>query len=94
MYVKMVINMPTLYDSKKETSLIPNTLIERMFMSICTDEQMSVYLEKANSENPAIRASATAYASSKVERMFMFFRDKYIREGGDLEYLGYKIWNK
>lgn len=86
--------MPTLYDTKREAPLIPNTIIERMFMSICTDEQMSVYLEKAQSDNPAIRASATAYASSKVERMFLYFRDSFIKEGGDLEFLSWKLWNK
>jgi len=79
---------------RKEQSLIPNTIIERLFMSICDDEQMKTYMNKAQSSEPAIRASATAYASTKVERIFMYWRDSYIKQGGDLEYLTFKLWNK
>lgn len=90
--------MPTtIYDSKKESSsssLIPNTIIERMFMSICDDEQMKIYVEKAQSQEPAIRASATAYASAKVERTFQYFRDTFIKTGGDMEYLQFMLWRK
>ncbi len=86
-----------IYEKKNkhlDQSLIPNTIIERLFMSIADDEQMRIYIEKANSNTPAIRASATAYASSKIERIFMYFRDDYIKKGGDLEYLNFSLWRK
>lgn len=83
--------------NRKETEeqfkpLIPNTIIERMFMSICTDEQMKTYITKAESPEPAIRAGATAYASAKVERIFSYWRDDFIRQGGDLDWLNFKLW--
>lgn len=87
--------MKTVYSRKeRETSLIPNSIIERLFMSVCDDEQMRVYMEKANSSNSAIRASATAYASSKVERVFMYWRDTYIKSGGNLEFLQFSLWKR
>jgi hypothetical protein len=79
--------------SPKEESLIKNSIIERMFMSVCTDEQMQIYINKAQSTDPAIRASATFYASMKVERLFKHWRDEFIKQG-DLDYLNWKLWSK
>lgn len=87
-------NMSQTVFKNEPAPLIPNTIIERMFLSICDDEQMQTYMSKAQSTNPAIRASATAYASSKIERMFQYWRDTFIKSGGDLEYLNWSLWKR
>lgn len=47
--------------------LIPNGQIEQMFLRICTDEQMRIYVDHVNSGNIAL---ATAYASRLVTKKF------------------------
>lgn len=75
----------------KEESLIPNSQLEQMFMSICTDEQMQEYTRLVEK---GLTHTASAYASHKVQRTFQYFRDTFIKNGGDLEYLQFKLWNK
>jgi hypothetical protein len=77
--------------SKKESSLIPNSQLESMFLSICTDEQMQEYQKLIEKE---LVATASAYASHKVTRTFQHLRDNFIKQGGDLEYLQYFLWRK
>jgi hypothetical protein len=50
-----------------EKPLIPNGQIEQMFLRICSDEQMLVYVGHVNSGSIAL---ATAYASRLVTRKF------------------------
>lgn len=83
--------MKTVYSRKDDKSLIPNTQLEQMFMSICTDEQMQEYQKLIQK---GLIHTASAYASHKVQRTFQYFRDTFIKTGGDLEYLQFKLWNK
>lgn len=74
---------------KREESLIPNSQLESMFLSIATDEQMQNYttlIEKGQIH------TATAYASHRVKKIFMYFRDEYIRQGGELDWLAWKLY--
>lgn len=57
--------------------LIPNGQIEQMFLRICTDEQMNVYVNHVNSGNIAL---ATAYASKTVTRKFFQMVEKEEQE--------------
>lgn len=47
--------------------LIPNGQLETMFLRICTDDQMGVYVNFVNEGNIAL---ATAYVSKIVTRKF------------------------
>lgn len=76
---------------KKEVnqSLIPNTQLEQMFLSICDDSQMEEYtrlIEKG------LIHTASAYASQRVLRTFQYWRDSFIKNGGDLDYLQFMLW--
>lgn len=57
----------------KEKALIPNQQIEMMFLRICTDEQMQIYVKHVNSHNLAL---ATAYASNIVYKKFFQLVEK------------------
>ena len=50
-----------------DKALIPNGLIEQMFLRMCNDDQMNIYVNHVNSGNIAL---ATAYASKLVARKF------------------------
>jgi len=50
-----------------DKTLIPNGQIEQMFLRICTDEQMVIFVNHFNSGNIAL---ATAYASRIVTKRF------------------------
>lgn len=78
----------------KNDSLIPNKQLEQMFMSICTDSQMQYFTKAAQSEDPTIRAGASAYASRVVYKTFMYWRDAFVKQGGDLEYLQFKLFER
>lgn len=52
---------------QNEKPLIPNGQIEQMFLRICDDAQMNIYVNHVNSGNIAL---ATAYASKTVTRKF------------------------
>lgn len=78
----------------KETSLIPNKQLEQMFMSICTDEQMQYFTKAAQSDDPTVRAGASAYASRIVTTVFRYWRDAFIKNGGDLEYLNFMLFKR
>jgi len=78
----------------EEKPLIKNSIVERMFMRIASDEWMKTYNEKATSDVPAIKASATAYASTKVERLFDYLTNSYEKQGGSLDELNSHLWNK
>lgn len=87
--------MKTIYKKNpQDKPLIPNSIIEELFMMDATDEMMQVYTSKAQSSIPAVRASATAYASEKIRRIYKFRRDKCIREGEDTDYVQWRLWNK
>lgn len=85
--------MKTIYKRRvsKEESLIPNSQLEQMFMSICTDDQMQEYTKLIEK---GLTHTASAYASHKVQRTFQYFRDTFIKSGGDLEFLQFKLWHK
>ncbi len=72
-------------------SLIPNGQLEQMFLSIASDEQMAEYTKLVDK---GLMGTATAYASHKVNRTFMYFRDSYIKNGGDLEFLQFSLWKR
>ena len=82
----------TVFNKKDiNASLIPNTQLEAMFLSIANDEQMKEFnqlIEKG------LVHTATAYASHKVNKTFQYLRDNFIRQGGDLEYLQFFLWRK
>lgn len=50
-----------------EKSLIPNGQIEQMFLRICTDEEMNIYINHVDCGRINL---ATAYASRKVTATF------------------------
>lgn len=75
----------------KEQSLIPNAQLEQMFLSICTDEQMTEYNKLVDKR---LIHTATAYASHKVQKTFQYFRDAFIKNGGDIDYLQYTLWKR
>lgn len=76
---------------KKEKALIPNSQLEQMFLLICSDSQMQEYTKLIENGHIAI---ASAYASHRVTKTFMFFRDEFIKNGGDLDYLQFKLYPK
>lgn len=76
---------------QKEKSLIPNAQLEQMFLLICTDSQMQEYNKLIENGHIAI---ASAYASHRVSKTFMYWRDEFIKNGGDLEYLQFKLYPK
>jgi hypothetical protein len=50
----------------KETTLIPNTIVERMFLRIGNDQEVKQFVQLAEDST----ARATAYASRKVFPVF------------------------
>lgn len=74
---------------QKEKSLIPNSQLEQMFLLICTDSQMQEYTKLIENGHVAI---ASAYASHRVNKTFMHWRDEFIKAGGDLEFLQFKLY--
>lgn len=57
----------------QDKALIPNGQIEQMFLRICTDEQMKIYVDHVNSGNIAL---ATAYTSRLVTKKFFQLIEK------------------
>jgi hypothetical protein len=75
----------------EDISSIPNKQIEQMFLSIADDSQMVEFnrlIEKG------LIHTASAYASQRVMRTFQYFRDTFIQQGGDLEYLQFMLYRK
>lgn len=86
--------MKTIY-KKKEQALIPNKIVERLFFALIEDPELrQVYMDKATSTNAAVRASATAYASAKVEKVVMYWKSNYTRTGYDMEYMNYMLFKR
>lgn len=86
----------TIYKRKKfkephNQSLIPNSQLENMFLSIADDEMTTEY---RNLVNKGLVGTATAYASHRVYKFFMYWRDNFIKQNGDLEYLAYMLYKR
>lgn len=76
---------------KHDSSAIPNKQIEQMFLSIASDDQMHEYNKLVDNGHIAI---ASAYASQRVFKTFNYWRDSFIKTGGDLEYLQFILWKR
>lgn len=74
------------YEDTKTTtrneSSIPNSQIESMFMRVCTDEQMTKYMELIDKGHMPL---ATAYASNVVYKIFYYLVEDLDRRGGSIE---------
>lgn len=55
-------------------ALIPNSLIEEMFLRVANDQEVETYLELTNNNRIAL---ATSYASKKVKRIFDILVEKH-----------------
>lgn len=76
---------------KENKSLIPNAQLESMFLSICNDKQMMEYNRLIDK---GLIHTASAYASHKVQKTFQYLRDSFIKNGGDMDYLQYFLWER
>lgn len=74
----------------KDKPLIKNSTLERLFLSVATDEQMRMYMHLLSD---GTTARATAYVSRIVGTWFDYFRDE-ARKTQDLEYVAYKLFKK
>lgn len=75
----------------KEESFIPNTQLESMFLSIADDEMMTEYKRLIDK---SLTHTASAYASHKVQKVFQYLRDTFIKNNGDIEYLTYMLFRR
>jgi len=78
-----------IFSKQKEKTLIPNSQIEQMFLSICTDEQMSEFNKLVEK---GLIHTASAYASQRVLKTFQYWRDSFIKKGGELDYLQWMLY--
>lgn len=76
---------------KTDHQYIPNKQLEQMFLSIADDEMMKEYIKLVEK---GLTGTATAYASHKVFKVFMYFRDNFIKLNGDMGYLTYMLFRR
>jgi hypothetical protein len=70
--------------------LIPNTILEAMFLRIANDDQTLKYTNLCDQGHISL---ATAYASNMLNKVFYKLVEKYEADGGSIEDLTKKAKN-